>query len=404
MEIDLYQHFIDNTMTTETILAEKSPADDVSVNEGLWESRHRNTSHMSLSHRSQTMASSRGGLTDSLGLLMMSSSRDSSTIHADDACQWTLLKPLSAKLSQLESGHATVISVSKIVVVGTSMGATIVFDFHQRMIANFWEDSFATMYGAVTCVSASGDGMRVASGHASGSICVWDMTRFTLIVHIQPSSPPIVKRTRNSNCHTRGVSISRVVFCTHNINHFVTGDAHGNLCYHILRSGLLSYTTDSYALTGQSVDPTVVPVPSCIFSLTCAMVPRSRQQNHLIYSMGFVAYVTSQLVTVISTYPKIRREYTHVNQGPAAMTGCSAWVFQAAKQYLAYSWNDSVTVLCATFDSRHHPNLKFQQTQSFTHHSNVVALEFLTPEVITYFFDVVVNHFSFLPFSEKMPL
>src|SRR5699024_10150639 len=133
-----------------------------------------------------------------------------------DAVRWSRLRKISgqafSEVGKRNFGHPTCMAVTTSIVIGTSKGVVLVFDYQQSLKAIIGPSTRALECGAITALALSADHSTVAAGHASGDIFTWEISRSARpFLHI-PSIPSEQIDSRTSDGHISGSSVVHIGF------------------------------------------------------------------------------------------------------------------------------------------------------------------------------------------------
>ena len=130
--------------------------------------------------------------------------------------RWTKLKkitgPVFSEVGKRNFGRPTCLAVAASLVVGTSEGFILVFDYQQVLKSIIGPGTKAIERGPVTALAISADHSTVAGGHATGHIFTWELARPAKpFLHIPPLDRNALDE-RKSDGHISGVAVLHVGF------------------------------------------------------------------------------------------------------------------------------------------------------------------------------------------------
>ncbi|KAJ4287294.1 Vacuolar protein sorting-associated protein 8 [Kalmusia sp. IMI 367209] len=133
-----------------------------------------------------------------------------------EVVRWTKLKKITgqvfSEVGKRNFGRPTCLAVAAALVIGTSKGFILVFDYQQVLKSIIGPGTKAIECGPVTALSISADHSTVGGGHATGHIFTWELARPAKpFLHI----PPLDRNAlddRKSDGHISGVAILHIGF------------------------------------------------------------------------------------------------------------------------------------------------------------------------------------------------
>ncbi|CAB1327464.1 unnamed protein product, partial [Coregonus sp. 'balchen'] len=115
------------------------------------------------------------------------------TVHGS-VLRHSILKGISAQIvsaaDKVDAGLPTAVTVSGVIVVGTSHGLALVFDLNQALRLCLGSTTTGAEYGAVSALSINHDCTRLLCGFAKGQITMWDLANGKLLRTITDAHPP----------------------------------------------------------------------------------------------------------------------------------------------------------------------------------------------------------------------
>lgn len=293
------------------------------------------------------------------------------------------------------------------IVVGTSKGIILVFDYNQNLKMIIGPGTKAVESGAITALAISADHTTVAGGHANGNIFTWDTSRasrpFLTIPHIETAQA----QNRTVDGHIPDVAVTHLGFLGTRHTALVSADDRGMAFSHLATrgTGALGRTVRTTRILGRYPD---APVPSgktlkpstvlAFGSLPLGNIERATD------NMGLTAMLTPYLLVIVSTTPVAQTQHKSARPkdvvAHSALTGCLAW-FPAvklktpdshtgsdlSKVKLAYCWSNVLTVLdvdeVPSEDADQPPILKFKARSRWKCEEAIVAVQWLSRSVLT---------------------
>ena len=304
-------------------------------------------------------------------------------------------------------GRPTCIAIAASIVLGTSKGIILVFDYNQNLKSIIGLGTKAVESGSVTSISISADHSTIAGGHASGHIFTWEVARPAKpFLHI----PPIDKsRATNADGHILNVAILHIGFLGMRHTALASADDRGMAFSHLATRGMgvVARTVKTTRILGRYPDKASSAdhqkKPSSV--LAFSPLPLGSAE-HAADSLGLVAMLTPYLLVVVSTTPVAQTQYKapRVKEVTAhgAMTAALAWfpsvklkvkdlktLETSSKVKLAYCWSNILTVLdvVETEPSANHikdepPSLQFKPRSRWKADEAIVGVQWLSRSVL----------------------
>lgn len=328
-----------------------------------------------------------------------------------EVVRWTKLKKLNgqafSEVGKRNFGSPTCVAVSAHVVLGTSKGIILMFDFNQNLKMIIGSGTKAVESGAITSVAISADYTTVGGGHADGSIFTWDTSRPARpFLHI-PSLDAAQMQNRTVDGHAPGVAITHLGFLGTRHTALVSADDRGMAFSHLATRGTGSFgrTVKTTRILGRYADakppPSTKPLkPSTV--LAFAPLPLGNIERAT-DTMGLTAMLTPYLLVIVSTTPIAQTQHKSARPkevaAHSAMTGCLAWFpavklkapdpasgGQIAKAKLVYCWSNVLTVLdvdeIPAEDKDKPSSLKFKARSRWKCEEAIVAVQWLSRSVL----------------------
>ncbi|KAH6657810.1 Golgi CORVET complex core vacuolar protein 8-domain-containing protein [Truncatella angustata] len=328
-----------------------------------------------------------------------------------EVVRWTRLKKLNgqafSEAGKRNFGAPTCIAVSASIVLGTSKGIILMFDYNQNLKMIIGPGTKAVESGPITSIAISADHTTVAGGHASGNIFTWDTNRasrpFLTIPHLESAQ----LQNRTVDGHAPDVAVTHLGFLGTRHTALVSADDKGMAFSHLATrgTGALGRTVKTVRILGRypnaptPVDKLLKPSTVLAFaSLPLGNVDRATD------GMGLTAMLTPYLLVIVSTTPVAQTQHKSARpkdvEPHSAMSGCLAW-FPAvrlkvpdpntgstmSKVKLVYCWSNVLTVLdvdeIPTDDKDKPPTLRFKARSRWKCEEAIVAVQWLSRSVLT---------------------
>ncbi|EEP81825.1 conserved hypothetical protein [Uncinocarpus reesii 1704] len=282
-----------------------------------------------------------------------------------EVVRWTKLRKIAGQiLSEVGKrtfGRPTCMAVSTSIVLGTTKGTILVFDYQQNLKTIIGPGTKAIASGSVTSLAISADHSTIAGGHADGSIFTWEIARPSRhFLHI----PPITaahKDSKRTDGHISGVAVIHVGFLGTRRTALVSADDHGMAFSHLATRGMgavarIIRTTRVLGRYPESALPTGrARKPSTVLAFSPLPLGNVEQATD---SLGLVAMLTPYLLVIVSTTPVAQTQHKSARPKEVAahstMTAALAW-FPAIRlkakdagtsnTKLVYCWSNVLTIL-----------------------------------------------------------
>ncbi|KAH7626637.1 Golgi CORVET complex core vacuolar protein 8-domain-containing protein [Sordaria sp. MPI-SDFR-AT-0083] len=341
--------------------------------------------------------------------LLLDSSETETSSPPWEVVRWTKLVKLDG-LAFSESGRRnfgspTCLAVSASIVLGTSKGVILVFDFNQNLKMIIGPGTKAVESGAVTSLAISADHTTIAGGHANGNIFTWDTTRPSRPFLSIPHLPQLQQRSTDG--HVPDTKITHLGFLGTRHTALVSADDRGMAFSHLATRGTGSFgrTVKTTRILGRYPDAPV-PVgktlkPSTVLAFQSLPLGNVEMATD---SMGLTAMLTPYLLVIVSTTPVAQTQHKSARPkevtAHSAMTGCLAW-FPAvrlkvpdpvtgnnvSKVKLVYCWSNVLTVLEVEEEPAENkdkpPTLRFRPRNRWKCEEPIVAVQWLSRSVLT---------------------
>ncbi|RBQ92381.1 hypothetical protein VDGD_01007 [Verticillium dahliae] len=328
-----------------------------------------------------------------------------------EVVRWTKLKKMNSQAfseaGKRNFGVPTCIAVSASIVLGTSKGIILMFDYNQNLKTILGPGTKAVESGAITSIAISADHSTIAGGHANGSIFTWDTSRasrpFLQIPHLEPSQ----MQNRTEDGHVPNVAVTHLGFLGTRHTALVSADDKGMAFSHLATrgTGALGRTVKTTRILGRYPDAPA-PVgktmrPSTVLALASCPLGNTERATD---SVGLTAMLTPYLLVIVSTTPLAQTQHKSARPKDvaqhSAMTGCLAW-FPAvklkvpdhttgsdiSKVKLVYCWSNVLTILDVDeipSDNKDKPStLTFKSRNRWKCDEAIVAVQWLSRSVLT---------------------
>ncbi|CZR55254.1 related to VPS8-vacuolar sorting protein, 134 kD [Phialocephala subalpina] len=328
-----------------------------------------------------------------------------------EVVRWTKLKKMNgqafSEVGKRNFGVPTCISVSASIVLGTSKGIILIFDYHQNLKSIIGPGTKAVESGAITSIAISADHLIVAGGHANGSIFTWETARAARpFLHI-PSLEPSQMINRSVDGHVPNVAIRHLGFLGTRHTALVSADDRGMAFSHLATRGMgaVGRVVRTTRILGRY--PNDVPTsgkprkPSTV--LAFAPLPLGNVERGT-DTLGLTAMLTPYLLVIVSTTPIAQTQHKAARPkevaAHSALSGCLAWFpavklkvrepktgSNVSKVKLVYCWSNVLTVLDVdevdSSDKDKPSSLSFKPRSRWKAEEAIVAVQWLSRSVLT---------------------
>ncbi|KAI0966424.1 vacuolar assembly/sorting protein VPS8 [Xylaria arbuscula] len=328
-----------------------------------------------------------------------------------EVVRWTKLKKLNgqalSEAGKRSFGSPTCIAVSASIVLGTSKGIILMFDYNQNLKMIIGPGTKAVESGAITSIAISADHTTLGAGHANGSIFTWDTSRASRpFLHI-PHSDPSQTQYRTADGHMPNVAVTHLGFLGTRHTALVSADDRGMAFSHLATrgTGSLGRTVKTVRILGRYPEtpaPTGKPLkPSTVLAFSPLPLGNVERATD---AMGLTAMLTPYLLVIVSTTPIAQTQHKSARPKDvaphSAMSGCLAW-FPAvklkvpdpitgstmSKVKLVYCWSNVLTVLdvdeLPSDNKDKQPTLKFKARSRWKCEEAIAAVQWLSRSVLT---------------------
>ena len=304
-------------------------------------------------------------------------------------------------------GRPTCIAIAASIVLGTSKGIVLVFDYNQNLKSIIGLGTKASESGSITSISISADHSTIAAGHASGSIFTWEVAKPAKpFLHILP-----VDRTRSPTAdgHVTGVAILHIGFLGIRHTALASADDQGMAFSHLATRGmgLVARSVKTTRILGRYPEKIASTIrqrkPSSVLSFSSLPLGNA---EHTADSMGLVALLTPYLLVIVSTTPIAQTQFKAPRPkevaAHGAMTAALAWFPSvklkakdpttsetSSRVKLVYCWSNILTVLevveaepSASGGKEEPPSLQFKPRSRWKAEEAVVGVQWLGRSVL----------------------
>ncbi|KAM0163295.1 hypothetical protein ACHAPG_001218 [Botrytis cinerea] len=328
-----------------------------------------------------------------------------------EVVRWTKLKKLSgqafSEVGKRNFGTTTCIAVSASIVLGTSKGVILIFDYHQNLKSIIGPGTKAVESGAVTSIAISADHLVVAGGHANGSIFTWETARPARpFLHI-PSLEPFQLANRSADGHAPNIAIRHLGFLGTRHTALVSADDRGMAFSHLATRGMgaVGRTVRTTRILGRypnDIGTSGKPrKPSTVLAFSPLPLGNVEKGTD---TLGLTAMLTPYLLVIVSTTPIAQTQHKAARPkevaAHSAMSGCLAWFpavklkvpdpedgSQSSKVKLVYCWSNILTVLdveeTPSDNKDKPPTLSFKPRSRWRAEEAIVAVQWLSRSVLT---------------------
>ncbi|AEO70520.1 uncharacterized protein THITE_2122100 [Thermothielavioides terrestris NRRL 8126] len=328
-----------------------------------------------------------------------------------EVVRWTKLQKLNGQVfseaGKRNFGSPTCLAVSATIVLGTSKGIILVFDYNQNLKMIIGPGTKAVESGPITAIAISADHTTIAGGHANGNIFTWDTTRAARPFLSIPHLPQLHQQNRTADGHVPNVAITHLGFLGTRHTALVSADDRGMAFSHLATrgTGALGRTVKTTRILGRYPDSKPPPGKTLKPSTVLAFAPLPLGNVEMATdTMGLTAMLTPYLLVIVSTTPIAQTQHKSARPKEVAahspLTGCLAWFpgvklkvadpvtgSQISKVKLVYCWSNVLTVLdvdeIPAEDKDKPPGLKFRARSRWKCEEPIVAVQWLSRSVLT---------------------
>ncbi|KJZ71523.1 hypothetical protein HIM_09061 [Hirsutella minnesotensis 3608] len=327
-----------------------------------------------------------------------------------EVVRWTRLRKLNgnafSELGRRNFGSPTCLAVSASIVLGTSKGIILIFDYSQNLKMIIGQGTKAVESGPVTAIAVSADHTTIAGGHANGNIFTWDTSRaarpFLTIPHLDDAQA----QGRTADGHVPNVSVVHLGFLGTRHTALVSANDRGMAFSHLATrgTGALGRTVKTTRILGRYPNAPVPAGKSLKPSTVLAFAPLPLGNvERTTDTMGLTAMLTPYLLVIVSTTPVAQTQHKSARPkdvpAHSAMTGCLAWfpavklkvpdpssASDISKVKLVYCWSNVLTVLdvdeVPSEESDQPASLRFKARSRWKCEEAIVAVQWLSRSVL----------------------
>lgn len=328
-----------------------------------------------------------------------------------EVVRWAKLRKMTgqafSEVGKRQFGRPTCIAVSTSIVLGTSKGIILVFDYNQSLKSIIGLGTKAIESGPVTSISISADHSTIAGGHASGNIFTWEIAKPARpFLHI----PPVDRsKTPEADGHVQDVAVLHVGFLGIRHTALTSADEKGMGFSHLATRGMgvVARSVKTTRILGRYPDKTAIEVrqkkPSSVLAFSPLPLGNS---EHAADSMGLVAMLTPYLLVIVSTMPVAQTQYKAPRPkevaAHGAMSAALAWFPSvklksqdpvnpepSSRTKLVYCWSNILTVLevmesevSDTAAKAEPPALQFRPRSRWKAQEAIVGVQWLSRSVL----------------------
>ncbi|KAL9597089.1 MAG: hypothetical protein Q9219_005372 [cf. Caloplaca sp. 3 TL-2023] len=321
-----------------------------------------------------------------------------------EVVRWTKLRRISgqafSEVGKRSFGRPVCIAISTSIVLGTSKGIILVFDYNQNLKSIIGPGTKATESGPVTSIAISADHSTVAGGHASGHIYTWEFAKPAKpFLHIPPVDRKLSPETDG---HVVDVAVLHLGFLGSRHTALVSADDKGMAFSHLATRGMgiVARTVKTTRILGRYPANASPRKPSSVLAFSPLPLGNAEQASD---TMGLVAMLTPYLLVIVSTTPIAQTQYKTPRPkevvAHSAMTAALAWfpsvklkvpdqvtAETSSKVKLVYCWSNVLTVLevVEVEPSRAEgpPNLQFRSRSKWKAQEAIAAVQWLGRSVL----------------------
>ncbi|KAF2805968.1 uncharacterized protein BDZ99DRAFT_510898 [Mytilinidion resinicola] len=327
-----------------------------------------------------------------------------------EVVRWTKLKKMTGQIfsevGKRNFGRPNCLAVAASIVVGTSKGFVLVFDYNQVLKSIIGPGTKAIECGPVTSLAISADHSTIAGGHATGNIFTWELARPAKpFLHIPPTERDALDG-RRSDGHVADNAVLHIGFLGTRHTALVSADDGGMAFSHLATRGLgaVARTVKTtrilgrYPLTAKSTERP--RKPSSVLAFAPLPLGNVEQPTD---NMGLTALLTPYLLVIVSTTPLAQTQHKASRPKEIAphstLSGCLAWFpavklknasgnaqQQVSKTKLVYCWSNILTILdvdaIPIAEKEKPPELTFKPRSRWRGEEAIVAIQWLSRSVL----------------------
>ena len=326
-----------------------------------------------------------------------------------DVIRWTKLRKLTGQVfseaGKRNFGRPTCMVVTDHIVIGTSRGLVLVFDYQQLPKGIIGQGTKAVEAGPVTSLAISADHTTIAAGHVAGQIFTWEIARptkpFLQINTIDVSQA----QTRKHDGHIQGSAVLHIDFLGYRRTALVSADSRGMAFSHLATRGMgaVSRSVRTTRILGRYPDVIIrgskPRKQSSVLAFSALPLGNVEQASD---SLGLVAMMTPYLLVIVSTTPIAQTQHKAARprevEAHSALSAALAWFpsirlkaedSSRSPTKLAYCWSNVLTILeiseienAEALDKTKPPELQFRTRSRWKAEEAVAAVQWLNRSVI----------------------
>ena len=326
-----------------------------------------------------------------------------------DVIRWTKLRKITgqvfSEVGKRNFGRPTCIAITDNIVIGTSKGLILVFDYNQSSKASIGFGTRAVECGAITSLAVSADHTTIAAGHAEGHVFTWEVSRPSRpFLHIPPIDLTLPEARKNDG-HIAGTAVLHISFLGYRRTALVSADGKGMAFSHLASrgTGAVARRIKTTRILGRYPDVltrgTPTRRPSAVLAFSALPLGNVEQGTD---GLGLVAMMTPYLLVIVSTTPIAQTQHKAARPkevaAHGAMSAALAW-FPAIKlkskdaavsrTKLAYCWSNVLSILEVEevpseeeTSTAKPPDLQFVVRSRWEAEESIVAVQWLSRSVL----------------------
>jgi hypothetical protein len=326
-----------------------------------------------------------------------------------DVIRWTKLRRITgqvfSEVGRRNFGHPTCVAITDSIVIGTSKGLILVFDYNQTSKASIGFGTKVLECGAVTSLAISADHTTIAAGHAEGHIFTWEVSRPSRpFLHIPPIDISLPE-SRKHDGHITGTAVLHISFLGYRRTALVSADGKGMAFSHLASrgTGAVARRIRTTRVLGRYPDLLTRGAPSrrpsAVLAFSALPLGNVEQATDV---LGLVAMMTPYLLVIVSTTPIAQTQHKAARPkevaAHGAMSAALAW-FPAIKlkskdapvsrTKLAYCWSNVLSILEVEevppeeeTSTAKPPDLQFVVRSRWEAQESIVAVQWLSRSVL----------------------
>lgn len=322
-----------------------------------------------------------------------------------ETIRWSKLRKISNQIfsenAQGLYGKPTCILAAAHIVVGTSHGYVLAFDYHQNLQAVLGLNTKAIECGKITSLAVSADFSYIASGYSSGHIFTWDLAKPTSPnIHIRPLLKSVMSKMKHPDGHVEGSAIIHLSFIGKRHSALVSGDVNGMSFSHDTVRSMVGRTVHTRRILGRYPNSLSPGNKKPTTLLACSPLPLGSNFQPTDNSC-LVAIMTPYLLAIVSVLPKPQTEFKTGRPKTVdysmGLSGAVAWLpalkstglAAETNPRLAYSWSNVLTIMevVASGTGSSSPNkknlsLQFNFQKRYVGDEPIVSIQWISRDAI----------------------